>query len=132
MRTVKINSVLKFIRDNTSPLNEMSNKELRSWIYYRLSNNNLYFFFDKQDIVGLVEWYRYKDFNELIWDFKSNKLLGVKGDILYINNILSKSGVINLGNIKKFRTFHNKLGIVNHIFRMSLKNNKYQIKTVLH
>lgn len=130
MRSVKIREVLTFLKGKTLPIfNEMSNNDTREWIVRKLRSNNLYFIFENNTLVGLVEWYRYRNYEELIWDFKAGKLYGSEGVILYINNFIVNKGYLTGSVLKRFVRYTKNQGSLEHYFRMIYKN-KYRIKEI--
>lgn len=136
MRSIKINDILGFIRRHTNLLKDKSNNDIRNWAYKKMRNKNLFFHLQGENIYGIIEWYRYCNIDGLINDFKTDKLGGTDGVVLYIRYLMFRPEAFNRGVLYKFMKYQENKGNVEHIFRLQIKdgkdgNEKFRVKKVL-
>ena len=128
MRSLRFKEVLTFVRSNPNIFRNDSNNYIRSWIFQGLENGNLFFVFDGKSIAGIIEWYRYKSLEELIWDFKAEKLNNYSGNILYINNYIFRPQYCGITPVKQFLRFQLKKEPIKDCFIMRFIDNKFKIR----
>ena len=124
MRTVKHTDVLRFIRVNAGSdlFRHYSNNFLRDWIHRCLDNKNFFFYFQGVNIRGIIEWYRYKNIDEIIWDFQWKKLGKYSGPILYVNYIICCPDFMCRRRWREFLKFQRRRGEITSIFRLQARD----------
>ena len=128
MRTLNTKEIISFIRKNSTLHNIYSNNYLRSKIYKCFTRNNIYYFLDKSELIGFIEWFRYNDTTKLIKDFTDNTVKDTHGKFLYISDYVFKNGLCKKNLIDRFLKFHKKLGEIEKAYIMKYKHGEFYIK----
>ena len=130
MRSVRIKEVFNFVHGQEKLFDGQSNNDIRTWIHRCLENNNLYFTFRAGHITGVMEWYRYPNIEELVWDFTANKLNSYNGKILYVNRYIYRPNIFCRKVLRRFLEYQEKEKgeEVQKIFISKLKNGLFKIK----
>ena len=126
MRNIRINDVLKFIRDNdTGMFKGYSNNALRNHIFVCLRNKCIYVYYDNNNVQSVIEYYREVSYDKIVsrtMTLLKNKKIPKSIDIgkyIWINNII---GFSNLRCV--LRTFRTFIRPFDNIYWWKLKHNK--------
>lgn len=123
MKNIKVNELLKFIRDNdvSGLYKSLSNNKLRKYVWDCKHKKSFYLVFNDSHIIGIIEWYRLLDFKTLLQTSRNKKqLFNTKGGkLLWIQNAIFIKGKLTIKVYRQFLKIHK--GIEN-VFWWRYKN----------
>jgi len=128
MRKIRINDLMRFVKQNSIMHQTHSNNAIRTFIWRGLKHNNLFLLYKEGALVGLIEWFRYKTTEDLAQAFRSHSVKETAGPVLYISNYMFKPGTFNREALRKFFKFHQSIGSVEHTYIMKQKHKEFYIK----